>query len=317
MRRATCALCLAVLTVAPSLIRAQDAVRIPTLLKAARYLEEEGMPEEAAKVRALAERQRAEWKTLLEQKTAELKALQAEVDALRVAIDGGRQVQVDFRILEVSRTHLRQMGFDWKGVFDAPAAQPSQAEAGLPVDQVPGGNGGDAFPRVVEGASKFFDVLELLGRRNIAKLIAEPSVATVDGRKAFVQIGDQAAHDKLMTRVEILPTVADDGSMALDLSVWMRDPLDIGPAGGFDFNNDGPPAPTRELQTVAKLKTGQTVAAGVRIVRKVGAMDADANGKRQFDEIEYLILATPKLVDLPVVATAPTGEGKAAEGSQR
>lgn len=317
MRRATCALCLAVLTVAPSLIRAQDAVRIPTLLKAARYLEEEGMPEEAAKVRALAERQRAEWKTLLEQKTAELKALQAEVDALHVAIDGGRQVQVDFRILEISRTHLRQMGFDWKGVFDSPAPQPSQAEAGLPVDQVPGGNGRDAFPQVVGRTSKFFDVLELLGSRNIAKLIAEPSLTTVDGRKAFVQIGGQGADGKLMTRAEVLPTVDADGSIKLDLSLRMRDPQDIGPAGGFDFNNNAPPAPTREVQTAATLKTGQTLVAGCRVVRKVAAKEAGAHGKQQFDEIEYLILATPKLVDLPVVAASQPREAKAAEGSQR
>lgn len=296
--------------------RSQDAEQIPTLLKAAHYLEEAGLQEEAAAVRRLAARRRAEWRSLLDEKSAELKKLQADVDALQKALGDGQQVQIDLRILEVSRTHLRRMGFDWKNVLDAPAPQPSKSGQGLADDQI-GGNRGGAFPRVVERASKFFDVLELLGRRNIAKLIAEPSVATVDGRKASVQIGDQAAHDKLMTRVEILPTVAADGSIMLDLSLRMRDPLDIGPAGGFDFNNNGPPAPTRDLQTVAKLKTSQTVVAGVRIVRKVGAMDAGANGKQQFDEIEYLILATPKLIDLPVVATAPTGEGKAAEGSQR
>lgn len=298
--------------------RSHDADQIPTLLKAAQYLDEAGMQDEAVKVRLLAARRRAKWQALLEEKSVELKSLQADVEALRRALGEARPVQVDFRILEVSRTHLRQMGFDWESVVDEPAPQPSKADAGLPVDQVRGGNGGDAFPRVVERTSKFFDVLELLGRRNIAKLIAEPSLATVDRRKAFIRTGDQAAHDKLMTRVEILPTVGDDESITLDLSLRMRDPQDVGPAGGFDFNNNGPPAPTREMQTTAKLKPGQTLVAACRIVRNaVAAKESGADKQQQVDEIEYLILATPKLVDCAAVAASQAHDGEAAQGSHR
>ena len=296
--------------------RSQDADQIPTLLKAAHYLDEAGLQEEAAKVRALAARRRAEWQTLFDEKSAELKKLQADVEALRKALGDGQQVQIDFEIVQVSRTHLRYLGFDWKSVLDASAPQPTKSGAGLADEQVDG-SGDGAFPRVVEWKSKFFNVLELLGSRNIAKLIAEPSLATVDGRKAFVQIGDPAAQDKLLTQVEILPTVAADGSITLDLSLQIRDPQDIGPAGGFDPNNNGPPSPTRELQAAASLKPGQTLVARCEVVHKRAVVGSQIGGKQPVEMIEYLILATPKLVDLPVVADSSAGEGKATEESQR
>jgi len=296
--------------------RSQDADQIPTLLKAAQYLDEAGLQDEAAKVRLLAARRRAEWQSLLAEKSAEFKKLQAEVDALRKALGDGQQVRIDFRILQVSRTHLRYLGFDWKSVLDASAPQPSKSGAGLADDQVDG-SGGGAFPRVVERASKFFDVLELLGSRNVAKLIAEPSLATVDGRNAFVQIGDQAAQDELLMRVEILPTVAADGSITLELSLRMRDPHDLGPGGGFDFNNSGPPSPTREMQTAASLKPGQTLVARCEAARQRVTAESQAGAKQPVEVIEYLILATPKLVDLPAIAASPAGYGNAAQGTQR
>lgn len=281
--------------------RGQDADQIPTLLKAARYLDDAGLPAEAVKVRSLAARRCAEWQALLDEKSAELIELQADVDALRKALGDGPQVQIDFRILAVSLTHVRQMGLDWANVTGNSDENRDEQDEG--------GRSGGA-PCVIDASSPFFRILDLLGSRHVTRLLAEPCITTVSGREAFFQIGkdsapgDDAQPARLFTRAEILPTVAGDGRIHLKLK------FRVGPASG-DRVGDDDAASTREAQVAAWLRPGQTLFAETVIAhRLVDAADSPAalEVKNPVEEIEYVILATPKLVD-DSVAGAPKGPG--------
>ncbi|HVW38132.1 MAG TPA: hypothetical protein VHB99_12530 [Pirellulales bacterium] len=284
--------------------RSQDAEQIPTLLKAAHYLDVAGLQEEAAKVRALAARRRAEWQTLFDEKSAELKKLQADVEALRKALGDGQQVQIDVRILVVSRTKLRQLGFDWANVTGSSAENRDRC---LGVQHQ--GDRGDA-PRVIDAGSPFFRVLELLGSRHVAKVIAEPSVTTGSGRPAFFEVSedsaprDDAKPARLFTRAELLPTVADDGRIHLKLKVR------VGSDPSARLHDEDAAAPTREVQVAAWLRPGQTLfAESVLAHRLVDPADSPRalEVKNLVEQVEYVILATPKLVDASVARAAAPG----------
>ncbi len=305
----------ALLETAPS----QDADQIPTLLKASLYLQEAGLQEEATKVRLLAARRRAEWQALFDEKSAELKKLQADVDALRKVLGDERQVQIDFKILAVSRTELRTLGFDWTNVIDISGKnRDERRRVQLKADRNCGA------PLVIDAGSPFFRVLELLGSRHAVKVIAEPSVATVSGREAWFQVGEDpslhpAARDdskpvSLFTRAEVLPTVGDDGRIHLKLKVR------VGSDPGAQLHDEDVVAPAREVQAAAWLRPGQTLfvelVAAHRLVDPANSPRAP-EVKHLVEQFEYVILATPKLVDLPVVAAFPADDNRSAPGAER
>lgn len=282
--------------------RGQDADLIPMLLKAARSLDDAGLPAEAVKVRSLASRRRAEWQALLNEKSAELIALQADVDALHKALGDEPQVLIDFRILKVSLLDLRLMGFDCANVIGS--SDGTRDKRGKAQPEVGRRDASDGAPRVIDANSPFFRMLDLLGSRHVTRLVAEPRVTTVSGREAVFQIGkdsetsDDAQPDKLFARAEIVPTVADDGRVHLKLKFRVSPTTDAG-------LDDNIATPMYQTQVAAWLRPGQTLVADVVVAhRRVDAAEAT----NLVEETEYVLLATPKLVDDSAVG-APNGRG--------
>src|SRR5262245_28203909 len=85
--------------------------KVEHLLKAAHHLELAGLDKQARDIRQQANRL---LDVLLKEKTAQLKRLHAEVQALRSISGKAEQVMIHVKIVEVPHTNLRKLGLDFE-----------------------------------------------------------------------------------------------------------------------------------------------------------------------------------------------------------
>jgi pilus assembly protein CpaC len=87
---------------------------------------------------------------------------------------------VQARILEISRTKLRELGYDFHG------------KAVSVIDVLANDGMGKAdHLRVFAPGHKFFDAIEALEKRHLVKLLAEPNLVTVSNRPSYVSVGGE------------------------------------------------------------------------------------------------------------------------------
>ena len=158
-----------------------------------------------------------------------------------------QQVLLHVKVMEVSRTKLRQLGFDFSQITgpnvitSGPTGLLSNAVNSTPVvrrrlpcrarrgrrsvvTRQPGGT--FAFG-VVNGNSAFFGVLDALRQDNLVKIMAEPTLVTVSGRPAFQSPAGsfhrparsgrhlQSIHVNYGTQVDFVPIVLGNGKNPL------------------------------------------------------------------------------------------------------
>ena len=212
-----------------------------------------------------------------------------------ITVGGVQQVLLQVRVYEVSRTKLRQFGFDW-GNLTKRGDIAAQGVAGL----MQSANGGGTAPRgltagtgmasnamsgvgsgasivptfnfgVVSPGDSFFGVLAMLQSRNVAKILAEPQLTTVSGRPAFFNAGGEfpilvpqslgtlsTQYKKYGTQVDFVPIVLGNGSIRLEVRPRVSE---LDPSHGITLNGTTVPAlTTREIDTGAELQAGQTLA---------------------------------------------------------
>ena len=75
--------------------------------------------------------QKQEKNSLLDNKLAELKRLQAEIKQLRDELNEQQQVGLDLQVYEVNHTKLRNLGFDWGAMIDASSSGLHKDAAGF------------------------------------------------------------------------------------------------------------------------------------------------------------------------------------------
>ena len=235
-----------------------------------------------------------------------------------------QQVLLHCKVMEVSRTKLRAMGFDFQAIGsggDFLVSSVSGLISAAAVNTIGGGTSANVQFGVV-GSESFFGFLEAMRRYNLAKIISEPTLVTVSGRPAYFEVGGEIPYEipqslgtttiefkKFGTRLDFVPIVLGNGAIRLEVRPRVSQ-LDesIGiPVG----NRVVPGFKTRELDTGVELKAGQTLALAGLLEHRVESENkglpflADlpwiGAGFRRVEEdvneIELLVLVTPELVD--------------------
>jgi len=242
-----------------------------------------------------------------------------------ITVGGVQTVLLHVKIMEVSRTKLRTLGFDWaningtdfvvqsvSGLIDAATTQGGTA-AGLGGDTVRFG--------VVDGANSFFGFIEALRQYDLVKILAEPTIVTVSGRPASFNVGGEfpilvpgglgtttVEYREFGTRVDFVPIVLGNGQLRLEVRPMVSE---IDESRSVTLANITVPGlRTRWVDTAVEMRSGQTLALAGLIQERLESQNrglpwladlpwAGAAFRRvteEVNEIELLVMVTPELV---------------------
>ena len=254
-----------------------------------------------------------------------------------IRIGGVQQVLLHVKVLEVSRTRLRQVGFDFSrfnsggdfaasgisGLIRSASTQTSAVDAITSNGATITGAGVSTVTfGVMDGASSFFGFLDFLRQYDLMKIMAEPNLVCVSGRPAFFNSGGEfpiivpqslgtvsIQYKKYGTQLDFVPIVLGNGNIRLEVKPRVSE---IDTTRSVIINNNTVPAlKTREAETGVEMQSGQTLAIaglvynrqeslnrGIPWLADVPYIGAAFSRKRQEEqEVELLILVTPQLVE--------------------
>jgi len=247
-----------------------------------------------------------------------------------ITVGGVQQVLLHVKVMEVSRTKLRQLGFDWAQVINGHMIVSSASGLLAGLEGVGGGMAPTAVTtgqptfmfRVVDGNSAFFGVLEALRHDNLMKILAEPTLVTVSGRPAFFNVGGEfpilvpeslgtvsIEYKKFGTQVDFVPIVLGGGRIRLEVKPRVSEIDNTRSVSVQSINVPG--LRVREVDTGVELMAGQTLAIAGLVQTRVEAQRRGIPGIMELpyigalfrkveetnNEVELLILVTPELVD--------------------
>lgn len=225
-----------------------------------------------------------------------------------IRVVGVQQVLLHTKIMEVSRTKLRDLGIDWQ--VDAFSTTPG--------DLISKG-----FQQSVN-SGEFRGLLAAMRRDNLVKLLAEPTVVATHGRTARFSVGGRVPYlipsgpgvvtveyEEYGTSVDFLPFVVGPGRIRLEVRPEVSEPDPtrgiIAPGSGLNvtaFTN-------RYVETAVEMQSGQTFAIAGLLQARVeseaeripllgeipyaGALFRRMKERR--NEVELLITVTPEFVE--------------------
>ncbi len=284
------------------------AQRLDHLLQAAAHLEAAGLVEQAAEVRRLAA---AEKETVLRR----IASLEAELAALRAVAGQETQILLRVKVVELSRSKLRELGFDF-----------SVLAGGEKTTVANGAPGGATFSLAVSDR-RVLEVIESLRRDNLVRVLAEPTMVTLSGRPAHFRTGGEfpippaegerpAAIEfrQYGTSVDVVPELRGPGRVRLELRVGVSE---LDQANRVEVGGQSVPGlRVRQVDTAIEAAIGQTVVIGGLVQERAAATPPatlyspgvpetapDSGAKRE--SIETLILVTPELVDRSTTVPQP------------
>lgn len=242
-----------------------------------------------------------------------------------ISVGGVQQVMLHVKVLEISRTKLRNLGIDWVAISGNDFV--TQGVGGLL--QSFSNTTGEAISAgttatfgVINGDDSFFGFIEALQRKNVARLVADPTLVTVSGRPAFFNEGGEfpilvpqslgtvsIEWKKFGTQMDFVPIVLGNGLIRLEVRPRVSEIDDTRSVQVQDINVPG--LRVREVDTGAEMRAGQTLAiagliqqrseAEIRAVPLLGEIPylgiAFSRKQEEVNEIELLILVTPELVE--------------------
>jgi Flp pilus assembly secretin CpaC len=295
----------------PTLAAAPDATgsKLQHLLQAAAHLEAAGETEQAQRLRQQADGER---RALLNR----LESLQAELDRLRQTAGCATQIMVQVRMMELSRTRMRKLGFDFSKLREDGVVSTTEANQ-------------EAFAlNLIEADNPLLRVLEAMRDDNLVKVLAEPTLVTLSGRPACFNVGGQypvlvpqADGSRVMeyrdygTRVDLVAIALGKGRIRLEVRPRVSElvPEQSIQIGEYTF----PGVKVREVDTRVEMQADQTLVLGGLVQTRVtkrqtepkpasatpGAGVADEKPKEVTEETELLVLITPRILE-PAVATS-------------
>ena len=255
-----------------------------------------------------------------------------------IRVVGVQQVLLHTRLMEVSRTKLRDLGIDWGTVstdsffYSAPSGLVDVGSSGI-AGLVPTTEGAlSATNRLFANGGDFEALISALRKQDLIKFLAEPTVVATHGRPARFNVGGRVpyivptgnnavtvAYEEFGTSVDFLPFVVGPGRIRLEVRPEVTEP-DASrsiTAAGIDV----PAFSSRYVETAVELQAGQTFAiAGLLQSRTesvtratplfgelpyVGAMFRRVREAR--NDIELLITVTPELVEAMDPHEVPRG----------
>jgi pilus assembly protein CpaC len=254
-----------------------------------------------------------------------------------ITVGGVQQVLLSVKVMEVSRTKLRALGFDFAQFSggDSVISTVSGLIASSSNGQVVT-SGGETFALgFVDGNNAFFGVLEALRQNDLMKVLAEPKLVTVSGRPAFFNVGGEfpilvpqslgtvsIEYKKFGTQVDFVPIVLGNGNIRLEVRPRVSE---VDNTRSVQINNTTVPGlRVREIDTGAEMRAGQTLALAGLIQTRT---EAQTRGlpwisevpwigvpfrrvQEQENEVELLIMVTPHLVEaMDPCEVPPCGPG--------
>ena len=250
-----------------------------------------------------------------------------------IKVVGVQQVLLHTRIMEVSRTKLRDLGIDW--AFSSPNTLLVNAPGNLisaPVSTLAGAIPEADAANVRIASGNFEALISALRQSDMLKFLAEPTVVATHGRPArftvggrvpyIVPSGDDAvtvAYEEFGTSVDFLPFVVGPGRIRLEVRPEVKE---VDDSNGIEAAGIIVPAFTqRYVETAVELQAGQTFAiAGLLQSRTesqiratpffgelpyIGTLFRRVSERR--NDIELLITVTPELVDAMDPHEVPVG----------
>ncbi len=254
----------------------------------------------------------------------------------RLQVGGVQQVLLHVKVMEVSRTKLRALGFDW--TYLSGPTQIVSAAAGI-ISAASGDGGGTPVDssgnfrfNVVSGSSTFWGFLDAMRQDNMAKLLAEPTLVTVSGRPAYFQSGGEVpvttggglgvpantVYKPYGTQINFVPIVLGNGRIRLEVRPQVSE---VDASRGL---GDQPAFRTRQVDTGVEMKAGQTLAIAGLIQNRVESERrgipwvselpyigvAFRNTREEMNEVELIVLVTPELVEgMDAEQVPPCGPG--------
>jgi pilus assembly protein CpaC len=244
-----------------------------------------------------------------------------------ITVGGVQQILLKVKVMEVSRTKFRNMGFDFNfadssGSFVASSVSGLLQTVTNSPGSLPTGSGTELAFGVVDDNHAFFGLLNALQQNNIAKVLADPTITAVSGRPAHFNVGGElpiiipsglntttVEYKKFGTQVDFVPIVLGNGNIRLEVRPRVSEIDDTRSVQIGEFSV--PALKVREVDTGVELKAGQTLALAGLVQTKIDAQERGLpyvsdipyigalfrDVKEEMNEIELLILVTPEFVD--------------------
>jgi pilus assembly protein CpaC len=256
-------------------------------------------------------------------------------------VGGVQQILLHVKVMEVSRTKLRELGFDfWTNnrSFFLSSTVSGTAIPSTGIGSQPSASGLEtARFGVVGDNAAFFGLVDALREYDLAKIMAEPTLVTVSGRPAFFNSGGEfpilipaglgtvsVEFKKFGTQVDFVPIVLGNGNIRLEVKprVSFVDPSLSVTAQGITV----PGLNVREVDTGVEMKAGQTFAIAGLVQNRlettnrgipyladlpyIGAAFRKTHEKN--NEVELVVMVTPEIVDpMDACDVPPCGPGSA------
>ncbi len=230
-----------------------------------------------------------------------------------MTVGGVQTVLLHVKVMEVSRTKLRRLGFDWaninaanmifsggSGLITAPFSPllpagvvgnnpPSSAITNNPIP------GTFAF-NIASGRSAFFGVLDALREDDLLKVTAEPTLVTESGRAASFNVGGKVAYPSPQglgtvgiefieygTSVDFIPIVLGNGKIRLEVRPVISAP---DPANGTTISGTTVPGfLERKADTAVEMQAGETLAIAGLVESRLESVN---HGLPWISEVPYL-----------------------------
>lgn len=242
-------------------------------------------------------------------------------------VGGVQQIALKVKVMEISRTKLRQLGVDFAylkgtGTFVSSGITGLVRMASLPTATV-ASTGVETFSYgVLGGGNNFFSFIEALRQDDLAKVLAEPDVTTISGRPSYFNVGGEfpilipqslgtvsIQYRPYGTQVDFMPLVLGNGNVRLEVRPRVSE---IDNSRSVTINGLTVPAlRVREVDTAVELQPGQTLVIAGLVSQRIEATRrslpvlgdlpyvgmAFRNVREQVNEIELLIMVTPQLVE--------------------
>ncbi|MCC9599004.1 pilus assembly protein N-terminal domain-containing protein [Stieleria sp. JC731] len=237
-----------------------------------------------------------------------------------IRVIGVQQVLLHTRIMEVSRTKLRELGVDISWTDQTRFA----SSAPLAITQSDATN--------VFSGEEFLTLINALRQQDLIKYLAEPTVVATHGRPARFTVGGKVpytvpsgngqvtvAYEEYGTSVDFLPFVVGPGRIRLEVRPEVKEPDDtraiiVGNTNVTAFSQ-------RYVETAVELQAGQTFAiagllqsrteATTHMTPILGELPAIGmffrNVREQRNDVELLMTVTPELVDAMDPHQVPRG----------
>ncbi|WP_425617435.1 pilus assembly protein N-terminal domain-containing protein [Anatilimnocola sp. NA78] len=238
-----------------------------------------------------------------------------------LTVGGVQKVLLHVKIMEVSRTKLRTLGFDWANINGADFV--SQGVSGLlsGVGQATGGPSTVRFG-IVDGNNAFYGFLEALRQNDMAKLLAEPTLTTLNGRPASFNVGGEVPilvpqslgtvtiqYREFGTQVDFVPIVLGNGLVRLEVRPQITE-LDQ----SLSVNLNGTNIPgfrQRRADVGVEMRAGQTLAIAGLVYNRIEAQNRGIpwisdvpwfgapfrRVQERQNEVELVILVTPEFAE--------------------